>query len=159
MQVSSSVVGAVGDAYTTKAQWPREIDHALVVDCLDPRLPEARDEFLRHLGLTNRYDPFFVPGGPALFTLSSPYCFVDQERLRFIHGLHVFRRVIGIAHFDCAYYKTNYPDASKEDRRSQQVADLREFMSEMKRLVPGANIELYYVGPNDEGLIEYQRVL
>ena len=146
------------DVYTTHCRWDGPIDHTLVVDCSDPRLPEARTEAFVNYWKISRSDQMIIPGGPAVFTFSNPTCFVDQERARLLHGAHKFKRIIGIAHYGCLFYKKLYPSGSDDERYKHQLTDLQDFRSQMKRLAEGATVELYYVGPNKDGFTEYKRV-
>ena len=145
--------------YTTSCMWQHENDHTLVVDCSDPRFVRARNEFLTECCRIHFYDSLFVPGGPVTSTLANAFCYVDQERIRMLHGLHNFKRVIGIVHFDCGYYKHCHRGAKHSDLYDHQIADARNFRDTMATLAPGAEVEVYHVGPNSDNLIEYTRVL
>lgn len=147
-----------GETYTTHSVWRHDTDHTLVVDCSDPRFPEARHEFLVKHCKISRYDSLFIPGGPVTSTLANAFCYVDQERIRMLHGLHTFKRVIGIAHFDCGYYRHQYARAAHADLRAYQITDLHHFRGAIASLVPGAEVELYHVGPNADNFIEYIRI-
>ena len=145
--------------YTTRFLWQDKSDHTLVVDCSDPRLPDARHEFLTQYCKVSRYDPLFIPGGPVTSTLANAFCYVDQERIRMLHRLHTFKRVIAIVHFDCGYYKHHHPGAKHPDLYHHQIADVRNFKDAIATLAPGAKVEMYHVGPNPDNLIEYTRIL
>ncbi len=146
------------ETYTTRCVWQLHSDHTLVMDCSDPRFPEARHEFLTRHCKVSRYDSIFVPGGPVTSTLSNAFCYVDQERIRMLHGLHTFTRVIGIAHFDCGYYKHHHLGATHADLQKHQIADLHHFRDTMASLTPGAHVEVYHTGPNPDNFIEYRRI-
>ena len=147
------------ESYTTRCVWQQESDHTLVVDCSDPRFVPARHEFLTQHCKTSRYDPFFIPGGPVTSTLANAFCYVDQERIRMLHGLHTFKRVIAIVHFDCGYYKHHHKGVKHPDLYDRQIADVRNFRDAMAMLVPGAKVEMYHVGPNPDNFIEYTKIL
>ncbi|MDP3779212.1 MAG: hypothetical protein Q8R30_04180 [bacterium] len=147
------------ETYTTRCVWQPHSDHTLVVDCSDPRFPEARHEFLTRHCKVLRYDSLFVPGGPVASTLANAFCYVDQERIRMLHGLHKFIRVIGIAHFDCSYYKRHHSGAAHVQLHEHQITDLGHFKDAMATLAPGAHVEVYHVGPNADNFIEYTRIL
>lgn len=144
--------------YVTSVRWDGDSDHALVMDCSDYRLPPARAEFLAKHCKINRYDPIFVPGGPGVITVGEILCLFERERVKLLHSFHQFRRVIGIAHHDCGYYKTKYPHLNSEKRHNQQYADLIKFHADIQVLVPEAGIELYYAAPNADGLVTYVSV-
>lgn len=147
------------ETYTTRYLWRHEHDHTLVVDCSDPRITEARHDFLNNCCGVSRYDPIIVPGGPVVATLSNASCYVDHERIRMLHDLHAFRRVIGIVHFECGYYKHHHRGASDHDMYYHQVADSHSFRDTLATLTPGAKVEVYHIGPNADNLIEYTRIL
>ena len=146
-------------AYTTRCIWQHVNDHTLVVDCSDPRFPEARHEFLTKECNISHYDPLFIPGGPVTSTLANAFCYVDQERIRMLHGLHNFKRVIGIVHFDCGYYKHSHKGAEHSDLYGHQITDATNFRDIITTLAPGAKVEVYHVGPNPDNMIEYIRII
>ena len=147
------------ETYTTHCVWKHEHDHTLVVDCSDPRLPEPRHEFLTKHCKTSRSDSLFIPGGPVTSTLANAFCYVDQERIRMLHGLHQFKRVIAIVHFDCGYYKHHHHGAKHSDLYDHQIADVKNFKDTMATLAPGAKVEMWHVGPNPDNLMTYTRIL
>ena len=145
-------------AYRTHYTWEKMSDHTLVLDCSDPRLSQARHEFLTEYCKVPLHDSLIVPGGPVTATHASALCFVEHERIKMLHSLHQFVRVIAIAHHNCGYYANKYPGTNAEQLREYQIYDLHTFRQNAKILVPGAEIELYYVGPNDQNLVEYTRI-
>lgn len=144
--------------YVTSVRWDGDSDHTLVMDCSDYRLSPGRAEFLTRYCNLFRYDPIFVPGGPGVVTVGEILCLFERERVKLLHSFHQFRRVIGIAHHDCGYYKTKYPHLNSEKRCDQQHADLVKFYADMQVLVVGAQIELYYAAPNTDGFVAYTKV-
>lgn len=142
--------------YITKSIWSDPVQHTLVVDCSDPRLPEAREEFLANYCKVHRYDSLCFPGGPVAVTFLNPACFVEHERIRMLHGLHKFQRVIGITHHDCAFYHAKH--GKREDHLVQQTTDLNTFKTEIQRIMPGVLVELFHVAPDTHGFAEYKKV-
>ena len=82
---------------------------AAAVYCSDGRFGEQCDDFLHNaLGLP-RYDRLAVPGGAAcLAGYFATYREEDAvlEQLKFLIEVHELRRVVLIAHQDCAFYTT-----------------------------------------------------
>lgn len=146
------------EIYVTRARWDGDHDHTLVMDCSDYRLPTARAEFLLKFCSVTRYDAIFVPGGPAVVTVREILCLFERERVKLLHSLHQFRRVVGIAHHDCGYYKAKYPRITDKERRDRQYTDLRNFRIDIQATVQGVRVELYYVAPNADGFAVYTKV-
>lgn len=155
---NSTEKGDKVEIYVTKSLWDEEIDHVLVLDCSDPRLASARVEFLaRHCGL-GRYDSIIVPSGPTVVTVSEVTFLFDRQRVKMLQDLHKFRRVIGIAHHDCAYYKNKYPSYSEVQRCRHQHIDLKKFRTDTQSMIPGVLVDLFYAAPNKEGFVTYTKV-
>lgn len=146
------------ETYVTKSLWNGNIDHVLVLDCSDPRLAVARIEFLaKHCGL-GRYDSIIVPSGPTIVTVSEVTFLFDRQRVKMLHDLHGFKRVIGIAHYDCAYYKGKYASQSESQRCERQYADLRRFRTDIQSMIHEVLVDLFYAAPNKEGFAAYTKI-
>lgn len=156
--MSPQTLIASQETYITSVRFDGDSDHTLVMDCSDYRLPPARAEFLtKHCNIT-RYDPIFVPGGPGVVTVGEILCLFERERVKLLHGFHQFRRVIGIMHHDCGYYKTKYPHHGVDQRRDQQHIDLIRFRTDIEAMIARAQVELYYASRNADGFIAYTKV-
>lgn len=130
-------------AYVSRCAWLDEVDHVLVVFCSEPRYREAIGEFLGTKGIV-RYDQAVMPGGPAIILQSSFTFTNDRARIKLLLEEHEIARVIGIAHFKCAYYRHRFEAIAPEEMRKQQEADLRLFREEIVKLAPEVAVELYY---------------
>lgn len=99
---------------------------AAAVYCSDGRLGAQVDQLLHDgLGLP-RYDRLAVPGGAAC--LAGHFSAYREEegvieQLRFLVTVHEVRRVVLIAHEDCAFY-TNRLNVSPLQLETQQHDDL-----------------------------------
>lgn len=119
---------------------------AAAIHCSDGRLGEQVDDFLQNgLGLP-RYDRVACPGGPvALSGRLSAYWETRgvEEQLRFLAHVHEIRRVVLIAHTDCAYYARalQLPPGHVE---SEQKEDLEKAFWAVQRIIPGIDIERYF---------------
>jgi hypothetical protein len=136
--------------FVSTARWHQDNEHVLVVACPDPRFREARGEFIDARYGLRRYDPLIIPGGPQAVLFSTPYFFLIRDMITLLNVAHGFERIIGISHHDCRAYKEAYPHLTEEQRRTRQLDDLRDFISEMRRLVPNITVEAFYSEPSDE---------
>lgn len=143
--------------FVSEARWHQDNEHVLVVACPDPRFREARGEFIDVRYGLRRYDPLIVPGGPQSVLLSTPNFFLIRDMITLLDTAHGFERIIGISHYDCRAYKEAFPWLSEEQRREQQLDDLRSFIAEMRQLVPNVAVEAFYSEPF-EGRIRFVQV-
>ena len=135
-----------GDFVST-ALWHQDNEHVLVVACPDPRFREARGEFIDARYGLRRYDPLILPGGPQSVLTSADYFQVVRDMVKLLDNAHGFQRIIGISHHDCRAYKEAFPHISEAERRTKQIADLRDFVAVMHDLVPGVSVEVFYSEP------------
>lgn len=133
--------------FVSTALWHQDNEHVLVVACPDPRFREARGEFIGVRYGLRRYDPLILPGGPQSVLPSADYFQVVRDMIKLLDHAHGFERIIGISHHDCRAYKEAFPDISEADRRTKQLADLREFVIVMHELVPNVQVEVFYSEP------------
>jgi hypothetical protein len=133
--------------FVSTALWHQDNEHVLVVACPDPRFREARGEFIDARYGLRRYDPLILPGGPQSVLPSAEYFQSVRGMIRLLDEAHGFERIIGISHYDCRGYKAAFPDISEEERRTKQLADLREFVTVMHELVPNVLVETFYSEP------------
>ena len=119
---------------------------AAAVHCSDGRLGEHVDDFLQKgLGLP-RYDRVACPGGPvALSGRFSAYWEARgvEEQLRFLAHVHEIRRVVLIAHTDCAYY-SRCLGFTRGEMESEQKEDLEKAFWAVQRIIPGIDVERYF---------------
>jgi hypothetical protein len=130
--------------YQGSIAWRNETGRVLVIACADGRFRDAREEFLRQYCQIQRADAILFPGGPASFLISAPWFFALRPQIEFLQKAHDVQRLIAVAHDDCAYYGAKYPQFDVIKRKSQQIADLRECREDLRKLIPGIVIELYY---------------
>ena len=136
--------------FVSTARWHQDNEHVLVVACPDPRFREARGEFIDARYGLRRYDPLIIPGGPQAVLPSADNFSLIRDMITLLDKAHGFERIIGISHHDCRAYKEAYPSLSEEQRRVRQIDDLREFIREMRRLVPNITVEAFYSEPAGE---------
>jgi hypothetical protein len=124
--------------------------HTLVIDCSDGRFRQAVARFMAEHLRVDVYYEISIPGGPVRATLNGEMFFAVQADMKKLAKVHPIDRVIGIAHFDCAYYKGKYPKLDPEAIRSLQLKDLLLFKKEVPRIVRDAAIELYYASGGED---------
>lgn len=140
------------EVFVSSVAWQGNTQHTLVFSCSDPRFGAATRNFVsRHLQLS-RYDPVALPGGPIALLYRSKYFFASRDALRVLCSTHDLKRVIGISHSDCRYYKLIYPGLDAAKLRQREIADLIEFRKEVLKKFPQLRVELYFAQPHGEGV-------
>jgi hypothetical protein len=133
-------------AFVSSVPYESERVHAAALYCSDGRLGDHIDEFL-HRGLDlPRYDRLACPGGPvglARRRVARGGTRGLEEQLRFLSQIHDLRKVVLVAHTDCAYY-SRLLSLSPERAEEEQRADLREALQSVHRIVPGIDVAPYW---------------
>lgn len=119
---------------------------AVAVYCSDGRYGEQIDELMnRGLGLP-RYDRLAVPGGAACLA-GHFYTYREeegvQEQLRFLVSVHKVRRVVLIAHQNCAFYTDRLHVASLQ-LETLQHQDLIKAARRVQRFGLDLQIDVFY---------------
>lgn len=123
----------------------------LVVHCGDHRIQAGLYEFLNQsLNLGQNYDLLSLPGGPQCLTLVEylpKFSWASWKWFRFLAEAHELKRMILIAHQDCAWYKwlPLHLHASPEPR-ARQEEDLLRARQAVRKDFPELSVELYYLG-------------
>ncbi len=130
--------------------------HTLVVHCSDHRIQAGLQEFLNtHLGLANNYDLLAIPGGPQCLTLVEylpKFSWAGWKWFRFLIEGHDLKRVVLIAHQDCAWYGSLPLHLhSSPEPRGRQEEDLRRARVALRGEFPNLAVELYFAGWNSDG--------
>src|SRR6185503_21210320 len=111
--------------YESTLPWNAERPDTVLITCVDGRWFHHFQEFARvHLKAGTRTDFLAVPGGIEPLTLGDhvPKDFnFFRRRLEKLVQAHGTERIVAIAHQDCAWYRTRYPDGAKVDLRERQV--------------------------------------
>ena len=103
----------------------------------------ARDQL--HAG--PRTDYLAVPGGIEPLTLIDlvPKDFnFFRRRLESLVEAHGTRRIVAIAHQDCAWYRARKLGPVALDFKEQQVKDLRRAAARLREMFPGVTVETYF---------------
>jgi hypothetical protein len=132
---------------------------AAAIYCSDGRLGDHFDDFLHTALRLPRYDRLALPGGAACLaghfdTWLEEHAAVEQ--LRFLIEAHGLRRVVLIAHQDCAYY-TRWLAASPQGLTERQHADLRKAAVRIRLLGPGLAVDAWFARPA-AGTVSFDRI-
>ena len=132
--------------YQSSLTWDPQRPETLVISCVDGRWYQHVQEFARvHLGAGQRTDFMAVPGGIEPLTLAdiTPKDFnFFRRRLEALVEAHSTRRIVAIAHQDCAWYRAVTSGSS--DLRAKQVADLRRAAALMREMFEHVVVEIYF---------------
>lgn len=119
-----------------------------VIACVDGRwIAHVHDFVTNHLGAGPYVDYLTVPGGVEPLTLLD---FVPKDfnflkrRLEGLVGAHGTRRIVAIAHQDCAWYRERRLGPLKIDLKARQLADLERASRLLYEMFPDVAIETYF---------------
>ena len=146
--------------YESTLPWNPERPDTTIITCVDGRWYQHFQEFARvHLNAGARTDFLAVPGGIEPLTLLNlvPKDFnFFRRRIEGLVEAHGTRRIVVIAHQDCAWYRTRKIGPIVLDPRSRQIADLRRSAVKMREMFSGVTVEIYYAclsGTNPQKVI------
>lgn len=127
---------------------------AAAIYCSDGRFGEHMDDFLHNALELPRYDRLIIPGGAAclgghLASFREEEALVEQ--LRFLVSVHQLRRVVLVAHKDCAYY-TAWLRVSSPRLEEQQNKDLARAVERIRALSRGLQVDAYFACAHGEGV-------
>jgi len=132
----------------------------LAVFCSDGRFKQMTDHFLKDGVKAPNCDLFAVPGGPGWLTVDMfnyNECDVATRWIRELIEKHGLKRVLLIAHEDCAFYKDKYKDLSPADIQKRQLAELHLAQERVEQLGHKVQVELYYADIVDDH-VTFKRV-
>jgi carbonic anhydrase-like protein len=134
--------------YQSPLAWDPTRPQTTIVTCVDGRWYPHFQEFAHtHLGAGPRTDFVAVPGGIEPLTLVDlvPKDFnFFRRRLEALVESHGTRRIVAIAHQDCAWYKARKLGPIAVDLRDQQIKDLRRAAARLREMFPGVTVETYF---------------
>lgn len=100
-----------------------------------------------HLGAGDRADFMMVPGGIEPLTLLDlvPKDFnFFRRRIESLVEAHGTRRIIAVAHEDCAWYRKRKIGPFVLDPKERQILDLGRAAKRLQELFPSIAIETYF---------------
>jgi hypothetical protein len=142
-------VTPAGDVvYESRLPWDPERPHTTLITCVDGRWYHHFQEFARvHLNAGDRTDFMAVPGGIeplTLFDLLPKDFNFFRRRIAGLVEAHGTRRIVAIAHQDCAWYRARQIGPIRIDLREKQIADLRRSARRLREMFEGVIVETYF---------------
>ena len=146
--------------YESRLPWDPERPDTAIITCVDGRWFHHFQEFARgHLKAGERTDFMAVPGGiepMTLFDLVPKDFNFFRRRIEGLVEAHGTRRIVAIAHQDCAWYRTRKLGPLTLDLREKQIAELRRSAVRLRETFPGILVETYFArltGINPEKVV------
>ena len=137
-----------GVVYESTMPWDPERPDTAIISCVDGRWFHHFEEFARvQLKAGSRTDYLAVPGGIEPMTLFDLVPKDFNFFRRRIEGLvldHGTRRIVAIAHQDCAWYRTRKFGPLRFDLKDRQLTDLRRAASRLREMFPNVTVETYF---------------
>ena len=134
--------------YESTLPWDPERPETLVITCVDGRWYRHFQEFAREqLKAGPATDFVAVPGGIEPMTLVDlvPKDFnFFRRRLESLIEAHGTRRIVAIAHQDCAWYRVRKIGPLTIDLREKQISDLRRAAARLRDMFDGVVVETYF---------------
>lgn len=134
--------------YKSTLPWDPGRPDTVIVTCVDGRWFHHFQEFARmQLGAGPRTDFVAVPGGIEPLTLvdlmPKDFNFL-RRRLEALVESHGTRRIVAIAHQDCAWYRARKIGPVTLDFKDQQIRDLRRAAARLREMFDGVTVETYF---------------
>jgi len=134
--------------YESTIPWNPERPDTVIISCVDGRWRSQIQDFtVNHLKADLHADFLAVPGGIEPLTLfdlvPKDFNFL-RRRLESLVAAHGTKRIVAIAHQDCAWYKEQKIFAFKLDLRERQLRDLKRVAVRLRETFPAMTVETYY---------------
>jgi carbonic anhydrase len=134
--------------YQSQLPWDPSRPDTAIITCVDGRWFHHFQEFARvHLGAGPRTDFVAVPGGIEPLTLGElvpkDFSFL-RRRLEGLIESHGTKRIVAIAHQDCAWYRARKLGPVTMDLRAQQMRDLKQAAQRLREMFDGITVETYF---------------
>jgi len=137
-----------GTVYESSLPWNPARPETAIISCVDGRWYEHFQEFARvHLKAGSHTDFVAVPGGIeplTLFDLVPKDFNFFRRRIESLVEAHGTRRIVAIAHQDCAWYRARKIGPITADLRDRQIADLRRAASRLREMFQDVVVETYF---------------
>jgi hypothetical protein len=139
--------------YESPILWNPARPDTVVISCVDGRWRQHVQDFaINHLKAGPNSDFMAVPGGIEPLTL---FDFVPKDfnffrrRLEALIADHGTRRIVAVAHQDCAWYRVHRIGPSGTDVREHQISDLRKSARRLGEMFPAVAVETYFARLNE----------
>ncbi|MBI4708631.1 MAG: hypothetical protein HY764_00260 [Candidatus Portnoybacteria bacterium] len=141
----------------------QEVPPALIIHCSNHLRQQQIDDFILHdLGIAS-FDRFAVPGGAQFFAaggMQYKFKMTDTERCLFLITAHKIKRVICIAEAGCSWYESIHKEKATGDfLKGKQVNDLKIARQELNKILPEAEVQLFYAPYNDMGDLLFEEIV
>ena len=134
--------------YESTVPWNASRPDTVIISCVDGRWrAQIQDFTINYLKADLHADFLAVPGGIEPLTLFDrvPKDFnFFRRRLEALVESHGTKRIVAIAHQDCAWYKVHRVFGFKLDLRERQISDLRRAAARLHEAFPDLAIETYF---------------
>jgi hypothetical protein len=139
--------------YTSPLAWDPARPQTTIITCVDGRWYHHFQEFARvHLKAGPRTDFVCVPGGIEPLTLvdliPKDFNFL-RRRLESLIEARGTRRIVAVAHEDCAWYKARKIGPVTINLRDRQIADLRRASARLRQMFSRVAVETYFARLSD----------
>jgi hypothetical protein len=135
-------------AYVAELPWEITRPDTVVITCVDGRWYRHFQEFVSvHLDAGPCTDFMAVPGGIEPLTLADelPKDFnFFRRRLDALVGAHGTKRIVVIAHEECAWYRVRMGPVSADALRARQIADVRRAAWWLRERFEGVVVQPYF---------------
>ena len=144
---------AAATIYESSVPWNPTRPDTVIISCVDGRWRSQIQDFtINYLKADLHADFLAVPGGIeplTLFDLVPKDFNFFRRRLESLIEAHGTKRIVAIAHQDCAWYKerTLFPRTPfpiKLDLRERQIIDLKRVAARLHATFPDLTIETYF---------------
>ena len=139
---------AAATVFTSGVPWNRERPDTVIISCVDGRWrAQIQDFTVNYMKADLHADFLAVPGGIeplTLFDLVPKDFNFFRRRLESLIASHGTKRIVAIAHQDCAWYKERKIFPFTIDLRERQIADLKRVASRLRETFPELTIETYF---------------
>ena len=141
------------ESWTGTLPWNPERPDTVVISCVDGRWrPHLLEFTAMRLGVGPNGDFMAVAGGVEPLTLLDllPKDFnFFRRRLEALVEAHGTKRIVLVAHQDCAWYKSRKLGPFTIDMKGRQVKDLKRAEKHLREMFPGVEVESWYARHDD----------
>ena len=134
--------------YESSLPWDPARPDTVIISCVDGRWFRHFEEFARvQLKAGARTDYLAVPGGiepMTLFDLVPKDFNFFRRRIEGLVAAHGTKRIVAIAHQDCAWYKESKVPSVKLNLPERQISDLRRVAVRLRETFPDVRVETYF---------------
>jgi carbonic anhydrase len=134
--------------YESEIPWNPSRPDTVIISCVDGRWRPQIQEFTVNVLKADLHADFLaVPGGIeplTLFDLVPKDFNFFRRRLESLIRAHGTKRIVAIAHQDCAWYKESKVLSIKLNLPERQISDLRRVAVRLRETFPDVRVETYF---------------